>query len=147
MWRWFQSVGGLLIVVVVSLPSLAAKAEDKRTGKPNIILFLADDLGWGDLGCYGHPVIQTPNLDAFAKQGVRLTRCYSASAVCSPSRSALLTGRTPYRNGVYTWIVAGSEVHLRTSEVPLPKLLKEQGYATCHVGKWLRRKARTGGSA
>ncbi|HVK10702.1 MAG TPA: sulfatase-like hydrolase/transferase [Gemmataceae bacterium] len=109
-------------------------AQDDRP--PNIVLFLADDLGNGDLGCYGNRVIQTPHLDAFAKQGVRLTHCYSASAVCSPSRSALLTGRTPHRNGVYTWIAAGSEVHLRTSEITLPKLLKEKGYATCHSGKW-----------
>jgi arylsulfatase A len=103
---------------------------------PNVILFLADDLGNGDLGCYGNTVIQTPNIDAFAKQGTRLTQCYAASAVCSPSRSALLTGRTPHRNGVYTWIAPGSEVHLRTSEMTLPKLLKEHGYTTCHVGKW-----------
>ncbi len=103
---------------------------------PNVVLFLADDLGYGDLGCYGHPVIRTPNLDAFARQGVRLTQCYAASAVCSPSRSALLTGRTPHRNGVFTWIEAGSEVHLRTSEVALPKRLKGRGYDTCHVGKW-----------
>lgn len=102
----------------------------------NVVLFLADDLGWGDLACYGHPRIQTPNLDAFANQGVRLTHCYAASAVCSPSRSALLTGRTPHRNGVYTWIAGGSEVHLRTSEITLPKILKEAGYATAHMGKW-----------
>jgi arylsulfatase A len=105
-------------------------------GRPNVIIFLADDLGYGDLGCYGHPRIKTPELDAFARQGVRLTQCYAASAVCSPSRSALLTGRTPHRNGVYTWIEAGSEVHLRTSEIALPKLLQVAGYATCHVGKW-----------
>jgi arylsulfatase A len=103
---------------------------------PNVVLFLADDLGYGDLGCFGHPIIQSPNLDAFAKEGVRLTQCYSGSAVCSPSRSALLTGRTPHRNGVYTWIAEGAEVHLRTSEVTLPKLLKGAGYGTCHVGKW-----------
>lgn len=103
---------------------------------PNIVIFLADDLGYGDLGCYGHPIIQTPNLDAFAKQGTRLTQCYAACAVCSPSRSAILTGRTPYRNGVFTWIPEGREIHLRTSEIALPKLLKESGYATCHVGKW-----------
>lgn len=115
----------------------AGAAQRKGAGKPpNMVVFLADDLGWGDLACYGHPQIKTPNLDAFARQGVRLTQCYSASAVCSPSRSAILTGRTPHRNGVYTWIAAGSEVHLRTSEVTLPKLLKEQGYATAHVGKW-----------
>jgi arylsulfatase A len=104
--------------------------------QPNIVLFLADDLGYGDLGTFGHPVIQTPNLDAFAKQGVKLTNCYAASAVCSPSRSAILTGRTPHRNGVYTWIAEGSEVHLRRSEVALPKLLKDAGYTTCHSGKW-----------
>ena len=67
---------------------------------------------------------------------MRLTQCYAASAVCSPSRSAILTGRTPHRNGVYTWIAEGSEVHLRASEITLPKLLKQAGYATCHVGKW-----------
>lgn len=120
-----------LLLALLAFPLTARAAE-----KPNVVLFLADDLGWGDLGCYGHPKIQTPHLDAFAKQGVRLTQCYSASAVCSPSRSALLTGRTPHRNGVYTWIAAASEVHLRKSEIALPKLLKDAGYATCHVGKW-----------
>lgn len=103
--------------------------------KPNVVLFLADDLGYGDLGCYGGKC-KTPNLDAFAAQGMRLTQCYAGSAVCSPSRSALMTGRTPHRNGVYTWIAAGSEVHLRKSEIAIPRLMKENGYATCHAGKW-----------
>jgi len=103
---------------------------------PNVVIFLADDLGYGDLGCFGNTLIQTPHLDAFAKQGCKLTQCYAACAVCSPSRSAILTGRTPYRNGVYNWIPEGSEVHLRTSEIALPKLLKTKGYSTCHVGKW-----------
>jgi arylsulfatase A len=115
---------------------LASAVFAHAAPQPNIILFLADDLGYGDLGTFGHPVIQTPNLDAFAKQGVKLTNCYAASAVCSPSRSAILTGRTPHRNGVYTWIAEGSEVHLRRSEVALPKLLKDAGYTTCHSGKW-----------
>jgi arylsulfatase A len=118
------------------LAMLVGTAVSSADPAPNVVLFLADDLGYGDLGCYGNTVIETPNLDEFAKQGVRLTQCYAASAVCSPSRSAILTGRTPHRNGVYTWIAAGSEVHLRTSEITLPKLLKEHGYATCHVGKW-----------
>jgi len=121
----------VVLAVILSWSNPATAAD-----RPNIVLFLADDLGYGDLGCFGHPAIQTPNLDAFAKQGVKLTQCYASSAVCSPSRSAILTGRTPHRNGVYTWIAAGSEVHLRASEITLPKLLKEQGYATCHVGKW-----------
>ena len=111
-------------------------AHAALSAPPNLVLFLADDLGYGDLGCFGHPIIQSPNLDAFARQGVRLTQCYSGSAVCSPSRSALLTGRTPHRNGVYTWIAEGAEVHLRTSENTLPKLLKGAGYTTCHSGKW-----------
>ncbi len=115
---------------------LAPPLKAAEPARPNVVVFLADDLGYGDLGCYGHPRIKTPNLDAFAKQGVRLTQCYSASAVCSPSRSSILTGRTPHRNGVYTWIAEGGEVHLRTSEITLPKLLKDAGYATCHVGKW-----------
>jgi arylsulfatase A len=118
--------------LVVALSGTVGAAEQP----PNIVIFLADDLGWGDLGCYGHPVIQTPHLDAFARQGTKLTQCYAASAVCSPSRSAILTGRTPYRNGVFTWIQQGAEVHLRTSELALPKLLRQQGYDTCHVGKW-----------
>lgn len=110
-------------------------AEDTES-LPNVVVFLADDLGWGDLACYGHDTIKTPHLDAFAKQGVRFTQCYSACGVCSPSRSAILTGRTPYRNGVFRWIPAGHEVHLRTSEVTIAELLQQRGYATCHVGKW-----------
>lgn len=103
---------------------------------PNVVIFLADDLGWGDLACYGNPRIKTPHLDKFATQGLRLTQCYAASAVCSPSRSAILTGRTPYRNGVFTWIPEGREIHLRRSEITVAKLLHEHGYATCHSGKW-----------
>jgi len=104
--------------------------------RPNVIIFLADDLGYGDLGCYGHTVIKTPHLDRFAREGMRFTQCYAACPVCSPSRAAILTGRTPYRNGVFTWIPANSFLHLRSSEITLPRLLREAGYCTCHVGKW-----------
>jgi len=122
-----------LLSLLLLLAALAVRAAEPP---PNLIIFLADDLGWGDLGVQGHPIIKTPHLDAFAKQGMRLTQCYAASAVCSPSRSAILTGRTPHRNGVYTWIQERSEVHLRTSEITLPRLLQAAGYATCHSGKW-----------
>ena len=108
----------------------------QEEGPPNFIVFLTDDQGWGDLGCYGHPVIQSPNLDRFASEGIRLTQCYAACSVCSPSRSAILTGRTPYRNGVWRWIPSGSQYHLRASEITIASLLKKQGYQTCHAGKW-----------
>lgn len=129
-----------LLLLIVMTPLHAANAGQKASAssgeRPNFVIFLADDLGYGDLGCYGHPRIQTPHLDAFAKEGLRLTQCYAACSVCSPSRSAILTGRTPYRNGVWRWIPAGSEYHLRESEITIAKLLKERGYDTCHAGKW-----------
>ena len=102
---------------------------------PNIIIFLADDLGYGDLGCYGHPIIKTPHIDKLASEGVRLTDCHSGGTVCSPSRASLMTGRAPYRTGFY-YIAGPNGSHLRKSEVTLPALLKTKGYDTCFVGKW-----------
>jgi arylsulfatase A len=101
---------------------------------PNIILFLADDLGYGDLGCYGHPLNQTPHLDRFAAEGMRFTDFHSAGTVCSPSRASLLTGRHPYRLGFY--YILGGGAHLRREEVTVASLLREAGYDTCFVGKW-----------
>lgn len=112
---------------------VTANAESKR---PNIVVVLADDMGWGDSATYGHPLIKTPNLDKLASQGVKLTQCYSACGVCSPSRSAILTGRHPYRNGVWRHLSGNHQAHLRESEITYPKLLKQIGYETCHVGKW-----------
>jgi arylsulfatase A len=135
MWRDGKRIIGLVVLAVSGL--LLESSRDHAVGaETNFIVFLADDLGWGDLACYGHPRIKTPHLDQFAKQGLRLTQCYSACGVCSPSRSAILTGRTPYRNGVFRWIPEGHECHLRSSEITLPSLLRKQGYQTCHVGKW-----------
>lgn len=131
---------GLLAILTLGPVAMPAPTMAKDETATNFVVFLTDDLGWGDLSCYGHRIMKTPNLDAFAKEGVRFTQCYSACGVCSPSRSSILTGRTPYRNGVYRWIPEaprpGSHVHLRTSEITTPKLLKEHGYQTCHVGKW-----------
>ncbi len=112
--------------------------------RPNIVVILCDDLGWGDLACYGNEIIRTPNLDKMAAEGIRFTSAYSAAPVCSPSRVGLLTGRNPNRAGVFDWIPEANEsaknsrdlVHMRASEVTLPALLKEAGYATAMAGKW-----------
>ncbi len=106
------------------------------TDKANFVVILCDDLGYGDLGCFGHPHIKTPNLDKLAGEGVRLTDCYAGAPVCSPSRAGLLTGRIPNRLGIYDWIPQGSPMHLRASEITVATLLKKAGYQTCHSGKW-----------
>ena len=100
--------------------------------RPNVILVMADDLGWGDTGFNGHPVLKTPHLDAMSRSGIRFQRFYSAAAVCSPTRGSCLTGRHPYRYGVYFANVG----HLRARELSLAELLKTQGYRTGHFGKW-----------
>ena len=110
--------------------------RSEKYRKPNIVVILCDDLGYGDLGCYGHPKIKTPYLDQMAKDGIRFTDFYSTAPVCSPSRVGLLTGRSPNRAGVYDWIPSGRDVHLRVSEITFPHILKKAGYATCMSGKW-----------
>jgi arylsulfatase A len=97
---------------------------------------LADDLGYGDLACYGHPAIRTPHLDRLAAEGIRLTACYAAAPVCSPSRAGLLCGLTPSRMGIYDWIPAGHAMHLRRHQTTVATLLRPAGYNTCQVGKW-----------
>ena len=134
-----------LFLSYVFMPSAAVPCQTQAPEeRPNIVVLLCDDLGYGDLSCYGHPVIETPNLDRLAAQGIRLTSCYSAAPVCSPSRVGLLTGRSPNRAGVYDWIPPANreqanlrdEVHMRRGESTIPLLLRESGYQTCLVGKW-----------
>ncbi|MEL6592116.1 MAG: sulfatase-like hydrolase/transferase, partial [Bacteroidota bacterium] len=102
---------------------------------PNIIILLADDLGYGDLSCYGSQSIHTPNLDALARQGMRFARFYAGSAVCSPSRASLLTGKFPLRYNI-TRHFNDREMHLPAGIPTLAKHLQGAGYHTVHIGKW-----------
>ncbi|KAI1887993.1 hypothetical protein AGOR_G00180470 [Albula goreensis] len=104
---------------------------------PNFIILFADDVGFGDLGCYGHPSSFTPNLDKLAQNGLRFTDFYSSSPVCSPSRAALLTGRYQTRSGVYPGVFyPGSIGGLPLNETTIAEVLKPLGYATAIIGKW-----------
>ena len=112
--------------------------------QPNVILINVDDMGYGDLGCYGSKVNDTPHIDRLAAEGTRFTDFYSASSVCTPSRAALLTGCYPGRVGFdvfgakkNAWVLfPGYAEGLHPDERLLPELLKDKGYATCHIGKW-----------
>ena len=104
--------------------------------RPNIVVLLADDLGWSDLSCYGSRHTHTPNLDRLAEEGMRFTDFYAAAPNCSPSRAGLLTGRVPARTGIYNYIPDQGPLYLPTSEVTVAELLKDAGYDTAHFGKW-----------
>lgn len=107
-------------------------AQSPSSTKPNIILCMADDQGWGDTGYNGHPYLKTPHLDQMAAEGVTFTRFYSAAAMCSPTRGSCYTGRNPYRFGV-TFAMKGM---LEPTEIPITSVLKKHGYTTGHFGKW-----------
>lgn len=115
-------------------------AQPRPASRPNIIIILADDLGWGDLSCYGHPSIHTPNLDRLASQGMRFTDFYSTAEVCTPSRAALMTGRYPIRSGMchdqYRVLRRVSAGGLPAQEITIAQALKPQGYTTACLGKW-----------
>lgn len=128
----------LLAVIVALIPALHPNQPGKRVNgwvrdKPNIIMILADDLGYGDLGSYGQTKIKTPFLDQMAAEGLRFTDCYSGSAVCSPARYSLMTG---HHTG-HAYIRANDpEVPLRPEDRTVPEALKQAGYSTAVIGKW-----------
>jgi len=134
-----HSAVGASAAFVLARPALAAKA--KRP--PNILFILCDDLGWGDLHCYGHPVIRTPNLDGLAAQGTLFTQFYVNSAVCSPSRTAFMTGQYPARHRIHGHL-AQPELNAKRAmpnwldpkAATVTRLLQQAGYATAHFGKW-----------
>jgi len=127
----------LLFAAMIAAPLAVAEQTPPH---PNFVILFADDLGYGDLRCYGHPTIRTPNLDRMAAEGMRFTQFYSAASVCTPSRAALLTGRLPIRSGMcsdkHRVLFPGSPGGLPDSEITLAEALKTKGYATACIGKW-----------
>jgi arylsulfatase A-like enzyme len=119
-----------------ALCGLALGLHAAPPARPNFIVILADDLGYGDLGCYGSKVIATPRLDRMAKEGARFTDFYVAAPFCSPSRAARLTGRLPARCGVPYVLFPSEHTGLPPGEVTIAEALKETGYATACIGKW-----------
>ncbi len=130
---------GLLLACLTALRSIEASAVEK----PNILFIFADDWGWGDLSCHGHPYVKTPNIDRLAKEGTDFHRFTVASGVCSPSRTAVMTGHFPARyniDGHFAWVPSNAKRNMPdwlNPEAPLlPRFLQQAGYATAHFGKW-----------
>ena len=135
--------------------ALAVSRASPAAPLPNIVLILVDDLGWHDLSCQGSTYFRTPHIDELARQGMRFTDAYAAAAICSPTRAAVMTGRSPARIGVTDWIRAKFQRHrqnlqvdnpqflcptnplqMELDEVTIAELLRPVGYATYHIGKW-----------
>jgi arylsulfatase A-like enzyme len=124
----------MFTLVAVLAFALAAPAADRP---PNVVLILADDVGYGDLGCYGATKVKTPNLDRLAQQGLRFTDAHAPAAVCSPTRYALLTGQYAWRHPPGSRILSGvAPLSIPVNTLTVPTLLKQAGYATGVVGKW-----------
>ncbi|NXF19145.1 STS sulfatase, partial [Rhodinocichla rosea] len=135
-----KKMGFLLLLIICQCAINSIKTHS--VSKPNIILLMADDLGIGDLGCYGNRTLRTPNIDRLAEEGVTLTQHIAASPLCTPSRAAFLTGRYPIRSGmaafsrVGVFLFSASSGGLPSEEITFSKLLKQKGYATALIGKW-----------
>lgn len=130
-----------MIVLVLTVISACKPAEApiqtmEKVNLPNIVVIYCDDLGYGDLGCFGNTEIRTPNIDRMAGEGMKFTEFYSASPVCSPSRAALLTGRIPQRMGINGVFFPRSYTGMPVEEITTADLLKSMRYATGIVGKW-----------
>lgn len=133
LWMYAMKMSLFLLAVTLLCPVLQA-SDTRLTEAPNVVIIYADDLGYGDLGCYGHPTIQTPHLDRMAAEGMRFTEFYSAAEVCTPSRAALLTGRYPIRNGMchnqFRVLRNNSTGGLPKQETTIAEMLRDQGYST-----------------
>lgn len=118
-------------VIVNAVGFSLVGAHEPQTSRPNVVLVMADDMGWGQTGYYNHPVLKTPNIDAMASHGLRFDRFYAGASNCSPTRATVMTGRTNDRTGV-----TNHGIPMRPQEITLAALLKGAGYRTGHFGKW-----------
>ncbi|MBN2291924.1 MAG: sulfatase-like hydrolase/transferase [Pirellulales bacterium] len=143
--RVVLSIGFVLGLTVFTMAAESEKAspKGKAASRPNFVFVFADDWGWGDLGCYGHSTIRTPNLDRLARQGTLFTQFYVASGVCSPSRTAIMTGHFPARHAIHGHLSTPALNKKRAMPNALDAdvttvtdLLKQAGYVTGHFGKW-----------
>src|SRR6478735_2965398 len=126
-----------LAALCVVLALSASASASASAAPPNVVVILADDVGYGDLGCYGATKIKTPNLDKLATGGMRFTDAHSPAAVCTPTRYSLMTGQYAWRHPPGSRILSGvAPLSIKPGTVTLPSLLKENGYATAVVGKW-----------
>ncbi|MBM3854413.1 MAG: arylsulfatase [Verrucomicrobia bacterium] len=127
-----------LPVLLFALATLPGAASAASTGSPNIIVILADDFGWGSLGCYGAAGLRTPHLDRLAREGRRFTHAYAPGSVCSPTRYGLMTGRYYWRTSVKDGQVlnGNAPLHIETTRTTLASLCRGRGYATAAFGKW-----------
>ena len=132
-----------IVVLGVVLASVFVARCGADESQPNIVFIFADDWGWGDLSCHGHPYVKTPNIDRLAKEGTDFTRFTVASGVCSPSRAAVMTGHFPARyniDGHFAWVPSNAKRNMPDWLDPktptLPRFLQSAGYATAHFGKW-----------
>lgn len=142
----------LLLIAIIFSTLLSGYSKEEKTkvakSPPNVIFFLVDDLGWTDVGCFGSSFYNTPNIDRFAREGVKFTNAYAAGHVCSPTRSSILTGKYPARNRMTDWIPGRRDFpfqkflnvrtgqHLPYEEITIAETLKTHGYKTAAIGKW-----------
>jgi arylsulfatase A-like enzyme len=129
-----HTTAGLAVGAYAS--SSLARPQEQQKDRPNLIIIFADDLGYGDLSCFGSNMIKTPYLDQMAQEGVRLTQFYAVAAVCTPSRCGLLTGRYPVRVGLPRVLFPTDTIGLPDDEITIAEALKTRGYRTACVGKW-----------
>lgn len=130
----------LVFLLGTAMFGCGSQDESMSQEQPNVVVLFADDLGYGDIGPFGHPTINTPELDRMAQEGMTLTQFYVAASVCTPSRAALLTGRLPVRNGMASderrVLFPNSPGGLPDEEITIAEALKDEGYATAAIGKW-----------